>query len=88
MKIYLILLVISGIDFLLNQLTIRSVIKEYELTKPEKKIPIEEKIFNSIRILVYWIIIIPSIFDLIYNLIYHEKYREQVYDSLLEFGWN
>jgi hypothetical protein len=81
MKIYLILLVISGIAHLINYLEIKVVIKKYDFVKINEPL-LEEKILAGIKALILWALIVPQILGLLGNLLNHDAYVEGICNGL------
>ena len=81
MKIYLILLVISGIAHLINHLEIKTVIKKYDFQKINEPL-IEEKILAGIKALILWALILPQILGVLGSLLNHDAYVDGICNSL------
>ena len=86
MKIYLILLVISGIACLIANLEVRVVIKKYEY-KRLKEVSFEEKILAGIKIIIMWLIIAPYILCLFVSILSPEAYEEGIRNGLEKSNW-
>ena len=86
MKIYLILLVISGIACLITSFEVSVVIKKYGY-KRLKKISLEEKILAGIKIIIMWLMIIPCILGLLGSILSPKAYEEGICNSLEKSNW-
>lgn len=86
MKIYLILLVISGIACLITKLEIKVVIKKYGYEKLEE-LSFEEKILAQIKLIIMWLMIAPCILALLGSIIAPEAYEEGICNGLEKSGW-
>lgn len=86
MKIYLILLIISGIAHLINYLEIKAVIKKYDFVKINEPL-LEEKILAGIKELILWALIVPQILGLLGNLLNHDTYVEGICEGLENSGF-
>ena len=86
MKIYLILLVISGIACLVTDLEVRAVIKKYEYKKL-KEVSFEEKILAGIKTIIMWLIIVPYILCFLGSILSPEAYEESICNSLEKSNW-
>ena len=86
MKIYLILLVISGIAYLITSFEVKVVIKKYRY-KRLKEVSFEERILAGIKIIIMWLIIIPFIFGLLGSTLSPEAYEEGICNGLEKSNW-
>lgn len=86
MKIYLILLVISGIAYLITDLEARVIIKKYEY-KRLKEVSFEEKILAGVKIIIMWLMIVPYIFCLLGSILFSEAYEESICNALEKSNW-
>lgn len=86
MKIYLILLVISGIACLITSLEVRVVIKKYGYERLEE-VSFEEKILAGIKIIIMWLMIAPYIFYLLGSILFSEAYEEGICNALEKSNW-
>ena len=86
MKLYLILLVISGIAYLISSLGAKMVIKKYGYKKFKKSI-IEERILAEIKTIILWLMIIPFILIVFGSIIAPEAYEKGICESLEKSGW-
>lgn len=86
MKLYLILLVISGIAYLISSLGAKMVIKKYGYKKLKKTI-LEEKILSGIKIIILWLMIIPYILVVLGSIVAPEAYEKGICEGLEKSGW-
>jgi hypothetical protein len=86
MKLYLILLVISGIAFLITNFEIRTVIKKYGYKRLEKPIR-EEKILGGIKAIIMWLMIIPYILGVLASILNSEAYEKGILNGLEKGNW-
>ena len=86
MKLYLILLVISGIAFLITNFEIRTVIKKYGYERLEKPI-LEERILGGIKAIIMWLMIIPYILGVLLSILNSEAYEEGILNGLEKGNW-
>ena len=86
MKIYLILLVISGIACLITKLEVKVVIKKYGYEKLEE-LSFEEKMLAEIKLMIMWLMIIPCILGVLGSMIFPEAYEEGICNGLEKSGW-
>ena len=86
MKLYLILLVISGIAFLITNFEIRTVIKKHGYKRLEKPI-LEERILGGIKAIIMWLMIIPYILGVLLSILNSEAYEEGILNGLEKGNW-
>lgn len=86
MKIYLILLVISGLACLITSLEVKVIIKKYGYEKLEE-ISFEEKILAGIKVIMMWLMIAPYIFCLLKSILFSEAYEESICNALEKSNW-
>ena len=86
MKLYLILLVISGIAYLITTWETKIIIKKYGLEKLKKSI-FEERILAGIKIIVMWLMVVPWILVFLSSIFAPEPFEESVCDGLEKSGW-
>ena len=81
MKIYLILLLISGLSYFYTLLLNRIIIKKYDYQRIRKPF-IEEVILADIQILITWALIIIYPLAVIGSMFFYEAYEEGVCNGL------
>ena len=86
MKLYLILLAISGIAYLVTAWEVKIIIKKLGLEKLKKSI-LEERILAGIKIIVMWLMIIPYILVFLGSIFALESFEEGVCNGLEKSGW-
>jgi hypothetical protein len=86
MKIYLILLVISGIAYLITNLETRTIIKKYGYQKMREPF-VEEIILAQIKTLFMWLLIAPFTLSFIASIFNYEAYEEGICNALEDGIW-
>lgn len=86
MKIYLILLVISGIACLVTSFEVKVIIKKYGYEKL-KESSLEEKILAEIKMIIMWLMILPCILGLLASILSPEAYEKGVCEGLEKSNW-
>ena len=86
MKIYLILLIISGIACLVTSFEVKVIIKKYGYEKL-KESSLEEKILAEIKVIIMWLMIFPCILGLLASILSPEAYEKGVCEGLEKSNW-
>lgn len=86
MKIYLILLIISGIACLIANFEVRVVIKKYGYERL-KEVSFEEKVLAEIKLIIMWLMIIPCILGVLASILAPEAYEEGICNGLEKQNW-